>query len=567
MRFNFDEKIDRRGTGALKGDRPLGIDVMPDEVVQLWVADMDLACPPAVAEAVRRAADNRIFGYTSLKYMPRYFRAICDFYRRRFNWHIDSEDIVITAGVVPALRLAVQCLTARGDGVIIQPPVYPPFYGAVRDWNRRIVSNPLIKDEKGYYTIDFEDLERCAAQKDTKMLLFCSPHNPSGRAWSEQELRRLYEICHRNGVIIVSDEIHGDLTRIGVRHIPLQSLYPAAKDIITCTAPSKTFNIAGLERSHIIIPNEKFREAFAPYTGYNTDPITAAAVTAAYEEGDEWLDAVRSYLDDNLDFLQRTLAQRLPRAVMWRPEATYLAWVDLTAYCRDDPALQKALLEHEAAYIQDGTRFGKEGRGFLRINAAGPTKAVKRGVDALADRLDRLRFGDELPALALHAAWEGRTEIKRDGRQKLLVYLPSVNNCFTQLYLAKLTAALEALRAARIECFVITPDSSTALEHCLRREAIPYCLLSDSEGAARRALRVKEAPSLRFLMNEADNSALAVIRKSGMELPDGSDLTRPAAFVCDTLGRVIIASYADTYSSVIQPAQVPAAVAKGGIRT
>lgn len=568
MRYNFDEQIDRRGTGSTKYDRAINNEAMRSEVAQLWVADMDFACPPPVLRAVEQSAQDRIFGYTGLPEMPRYYRAVCDYYQRHFDWYINSRDIVITPGVVPAIKMLIRALTRRGDGIIVQRPVYYPFFSAITDNNRRLICNPLQRDKNGHYTMDFDDLEKRAAQKNTTMMILCSPHNPVGRAWTREELERVYDICHRNEVLIVSDEIHCDLTRKGRQHIVLASLFPEAKDIITCTAPSKTFNIAGLQRSHIIIPNEQHREELNGLVTTNTNPITASAVIAAFEECDDWLSQVREYIDNNFNYLQVYLRQRLPKAAMEVPDATYLAWINVSKYTKNTLKLQKDLLEHEAVYIEEGDRFGKEGEGFLRVNVACPARLIKQFVDALANRLDRLRYGDDMPRVSLHCAWGGKLPVERDNKKKLIVFLPGVGSTFSQLYMAKLTAAYQAFQKMGIKIYVITGNTISALENRLNKKAIPYYLLSDSEGEGFKAYKVKTAPSERYLISTADNTALKIIKDSGIkdDQSGGHSLLRPAVFAVSSANKIIAALYCETLGAMPEPAQLLEAFSHGGIR-
>lgn len=568
MKYNFDEIIDRTGTGSTKYDRPQYGQASRPEVVQMWVADMDFSCPQPILDAVAAAADDRIFGYTCLSYMPSYYRAVCDYYRRRFGWYINSSDIIVTPGVVPAINMLVRTLTRKGESVIIQKPVYNPFFAAVEGNGRYIANNSLVCDKNGHYSIDFDDLEKLASQRNTTMMILCSPHNPVGRDWTVEELTRIHDICTANGVVIVCDEIHCDLTRQGVKHHIMASLFPEDKNIITCTAPSKTFNIAGLERSHIIIRNPEYKEAIKGLTGSNTDPITAAAVTAAFNDCDDWLDAACEYIDENFNYLKMYLKHRLPEAKMEIPEATYLAWIDVSAYTTDTLQLQKDLLKHEAVYVEDGDRFGREGTGFLRVNVACPARQLKIFVDSLANRLDRLRVGDSMPAASLFCAWSGKLPLDGDRMKKLLVFLPSIGSTFSQLYLAKLTAAYPEFKRAAVKVSVITGNTVAALENRLNRNAIPYYLYGDAEGDAFAKFKIKSAPSAHYLTSPDNNADLSVIAESGIRNTEveASGLMRPALFAVDSDGRIALATYADTLGGLPEPSAIAARLANGGIK-
>ena len=568
MKYNFDETVDRRGTGSVKYDRPKFGEASRSEVIQMWVADMDFACPPPVLEAVAKAPSDRIFGYTSLEYMPGYYRALCDYYRRHFDWYINSRDVFITPGVVPAINMLVRALTRKGESVIVQRPVYYPFFTAIEGNGRHIANNALLCDEDGRYSIDFDDLERLASQRSTTMMVLCSPHNPVGRAWTAEELTRIHDICAANDVVLVCDEIHCDLTRRGVKHIIMASLFPQDQNIITCTAPSKTFNIAGLERSHIIIKNPEYKEAIKGLVSNNTDPITAAAVTAAFNDCDEWLSQVKDYIDENFNYLKMYLKHKLPKAKMSIPEATYLAWIDVSQYTTETLKLQKELLMHEALYIEEGYRFGREGVGYLRVNVACPAIMIKTFVDRLANRLDRLEVGEVMPETSLFCAWNGRRDILPDGERKLLVFLPSIGSTFSQLYLAKMAAVSQGFSRLSIKVSVITGNTVAALENRLNRKAIPYDIYGDAEGEAFDLYKIKTAPSARYLTSPDDNADLEVIAASGIRNTDveASGLMRPALFVIWSDNRIAVASYADTLGGLPEPSAIVAKFADGGIK-
>ncbi len=385
MPYQFDEIIDRRGTHCEKWDldaahRPLAADGLP-----MWVADMDFAVAPPITRALHEAVDRRIYGYSDNDY-PEFLENVFGFYRRRHGWEIKPGQMLHACGVVPALVGIVAALTNPGEGVIIQPPVYPPF-PLVAKWNRReVVENPLIY-ENGEYKMDFEDLARKAKDPNNTMMILCSPHNPCGRVWTQDELREVYRICHENGVLLVSDEIHCDLLRKGVRHTPLLSLFPDARDIIACVAPTKTFNIAGLGCSFVFVPDPGMHKKVRSGIGMLiVNPLTTAAVSAAYSECDDWLDELLDYLDGNFAYFRSALCGRLPGAMMPEAQGTYLAWPDLSAYVKDTAALETALAEKGLA-IEAGSRFGAQGEGFLRVNLACPRAYLTRAVDLIASAL------------------------------------------------------------------------------------------------------------------------------------------------------------------------------------
>ena len=361
---------------------PIGADVL-----SMWIADMDFACAPPIIEAVESAAQRRIFGYTCYGEAD-YFKAVEDFYLRRHSWAVDCKKALYSCGVVSGLDSVVATLTDKNDGIIIQPPVYAPFSHVINDNGRVIVENPLIRREDGGYDMDFDDLERKAARQDVKMMILCSPHNPAGRVWTRDELSRVYDICHKNGVLLVCDEIHCDIVRRGIKHTPLLSLFPDAQDIIVCTAPSKTFNIAGLGVSLTFIPNDGLRERAAKAFGGIINPLSMAAATAAYSECDDWLDEMLDYVDGNFEHLRSLLSAQLPLAKLAPCEGTYLAWVDFSAYRADSLAFESELVKKGKLALEAGARFGSGGEGFQRICLACPRSFITEAVERIKKTLE-----------------------------------------------------------------------------------------------------------------------------------------------------------------------------------
>lgn len=566
MKYNFDKPINRYGTGSVKYEalyegKPLGDDALP-----MWVADMDFECAPAIIDAAKRTADTGIFGYTDLKLMPEYYRAVCDYYKRRFDWHIDSESILVSPGVVPGIELCIQALTRQGDGVIIQRPVYYPFARSIEKLGRRVISNPLL-EQQGVYAIDFDDLEKKAASKTTTMMILCSPHNPVGRVWTKDELARIHAICKQNDVLIVSDEIHCDLTRVGVEHTVLASMLPNDRTIITCTAPSKTFNIAGLARSHIIVPDKQLREKIAPLTSTSTDPITARMVQAAFNECDDWLLAVREYIDENFAFLKQYLKQKLPRAAIADPQGTYLAWVDVRAYAKDTKKLERDLVRYRGVYVEAGETFGSEGAGFLRVNVGCPTRNIRAFVDALAAMLDHLKKGDRMLDFSLSSAWGGRYTVASDGKKKLIIFLRHIGCPFTQLYLARLAACYTQLMDNGIKIIVVTQNTVPSLESRLNRKAVPFYLLADPDGAVFAQYKVHDAQNRARLVGEDDAGDLRTISETGVkEGPaEGDELILPAIFAVNTLDKFEFVHYGNTAGDMPNPKKLLAAFNKGGL--
>ncbi len=387
--FDFDRIIDRRGTFSYKHD---GLKKVfgREDVLPMWVADMDFAVPPAVQEAIRRRAAHPIYGYT---FRPEeYYDSFISWLRERHGWQVEREWIVYTPGIVPALNMAIQAFTAPGDGVILQSPVYHPFFHAIELNGRRLLNNPLRR-EGDRYTFDLEGLERVA--REARLLLLSSPHNPVGRSWDEEELRRLGEICLRHGVVIVSDEIHADLTLPGHRHVPLATLSgELAACTLTCMAPSKTFNLAGLSTSSVIISDAGLRERFRSVierlhlAGGNLFGIVASI--AAYREGAPWLDALLRYIAGNIALAAERVGE-MEGVRMTPVEATYLVWLDFSGTGMDAERLKKFLVEEARVGGNDGTMYGPGGEGFVRLNLATPRSVVAEAFDRIARALKKTR--------------------------------------------------------------------------------------------------------------------------------------------------------------------------------
>lgn len=382
--YDFDEIIERRNTSSQKWDMAPGGGMLSDTVIPMWVADMDLSCPPKVIEAIHKAADRKIFGYSYLS--GSYMETVCEFYRRRHNFTCSAEQIVFTQGVVSALGHAVNALTEPGDGIIIQPPVYPPFFNVVNRNGRKLIENRMIY-ENSTYRIDFDDLEEKAADPGTKMLIFCTPQNPSGRVWTIEELTRVEDICLRNGIILLCDEIHCDLIREGNEFHSVMELFYDRDNIICCTAPSKTFNIAGLAASHCFVPNEEYRNRIKARVGFiDSNPLTTAAVISAMTECDDWIDEMNAYVDGSFKLFYELCEKHFPLAKPVRTEGTYLAWVDVTAYTDDTKALEKRILDECHVYIECGDGFGS--KGFLRVNLGCPRSYIIEAMERVSGLLN-----------------------------------------------------------------------------------------------------------------------------------------------------------------------------------
>lgn len=383
--MNFNLCIDRTCTDSLKWGNCKAT-FGTEDVLPMWVADMDFQAPPAVIRALHERVEHGIFGYTYPS--PSYYESIINWMQNRHHWTIEQQWIQFCPGIVPALSLIVENFTEPGDQVMIQTPVYPPFHSVVTNHNRELVCSSLL-EQAGYYSMDFEDMERKMAAGKIKMFILCSPHNPVGRVWTREELQRLADICTKWNVLLISDEIHADLVFETGSHIPFASLSEdAAQRSIICTAPHKTFNLAGIHTANLVIPNEKIRAKFSKALGVHATssptPLGLAAAEAAYREGAEWLDALLAYVRENIDTACNFCEQHLPEVTVWRPEGTYLLWLDFRKLGLAGKELSHFLITEAKLGLNSGDSFGTDGNGFMRMNL-GCTHAT---VDEAMQRLE-----------------------------------------------------------------------------------------------------------------------------------------------------------------------------------
>lgn len=393
--YNFEQIIDRTNTNSLKYDfaveRGKDIDVMP-----LWVADMDFATLPEITDALEERVQHGIFGYTYPK--EEYQKAVINWMKTRHNYNIKPEWLVYTPGVVFAISMALRAVTKEGDAVLIQNPVYYPFANIVLENERKLINNSLVyevKDHRGIYTIDFENFEDLIIKNSVKAFILCSPHNPVGRVWTREELTRIGEICLKHNVIIIADEIHEDFVFGDKKHIPIASLRKEIEDItITCTSPSKTFNLAGLQLSNISIANAKIRKLFKKEvgkTGFDEPNIFGLeACQAAYTYGEEWLEELKSYLLENIAFVRDFVDTKMPKVILSVPEGTYLVWLDFNEYGLELRDLEERIQKKAKLWLDEGIIFGKEGLGFERINIAAPRKMVEEAMNRIYEAFSDL---------------------------------------------------------------------------------------------------------------------------------------------------------------------------------
>ncbi len=392
--YNFDEIIDRKGTNSMNvegwkayifgKDADVDFPYADDEFIRMWVADMDFAVAPEICHAIKERVDRRIFGYTKM-YDETYFQAFENWCRTKYDWVPDRETIVFSLGVVPALYQLVEDLVAPGEKVLINAPGYGFFLHAAEYSDRECVRSHLLYQD-GNWDVDWEDLERKAADPQVKMLIFCNPHNPTGRVWTEEELRRFADIAIKNDLWLVSDEIHCDLLRTGLKHIPMATICPDYRKLVTGMSASKTFNLAGMLMSEIMINDPQERERFASRDKVGClNPLSIAAHQAAYEQGSEWLTELKAYLDETFTVVKEVLDRELPETQFRIPGATYFAWVDLRPYLGTDTDVTK-LFAASGVLLEGGDKlFCGNANGFIRLNLAMPRSVIAEGLKRIVE--------------------------------------------------------------------------------------------------------------------------------------------------------------------------------------
>lgn len=394
--YNFDEVIDRRHTNAMNtdgfrgyifhADDSMTFPYKDEEFIRMWVADMEFATPDVVIDGMRERLDKRIFGYTRV-FEKSYYDALAAWCKARYDWSFDRKELVMSNGIIPALFELVEYICKPDEKVLFLTPSYAYFKYAAEAGNREYVCSDLVYED-GRYSIDFDDFAKKAADKKTSLLILCNPHNPSGRVWTEEELKGLARIIEANGLWVISDEIHCDLLRCNQKHIPLGKVMPDYQRLVTCMAPSKTFNLAGMMISNVMIRDEGLRSVWLD-KHYNFDnPLSIAAAQSAYEKGQPWLEELRVYLDENFRFTQEYLAEHLPKAKFRISEATYLAWVDLNEYFEPDENLPLFFAYKAGVLLEGGNMFVQHSDGFIRLNLACPKATLAEGLRRICEAVN-----------------------------------------------------------------------------------------------------------------------------------------------------------------------------------
>lgn len=385
MKYNFNEKIDRSNNHSAKWEE-MGNKFISNDLWPMWIADMDLKTAPVIIDAMREKLEQGIFGYV---YRPAsYYQSAADWIERRFDYKIDPKTLINSPGVVPTLSILVRLMTKADEKVLIQSPVYYPFSAVVRENERELVVNELVKDETGYYTIDFEDFEKKVSDEKVTLFIMCSPHNPVGRVWKREELQKMSELCLKYNVRVIADEIWRDIIMPGHKHIPAASLSEEIEhNTITCFSPTKTFNIAGLQASFATLPREEewkmLDEELGRLDVKRNSPFSLVGFEAAYTKGEEWLEELLIHLDGNMDYVVNFVKERIPEVKVRKSEGTYLMWLDFSGLGMTKEELSMFMQKEAKIALDDGFWFGENGAGFERMNIACPRYMVEEGMNRI----------------------------------------------------------------------------------------------------------------------------------------------------------------------------------------
>ena len=393
MKYNFNERIDRSENHSAKWAE-MEMKFGRSDLIPMWVADMDIKAAPEIVESMKKKVEQEIFGYV---YRPdSYYKTATEWLKKRFGYEISPSSLIHSPGVVPSMSILVKMLTKTTDKILIQTPVYPPFASAVKDNGRELVENQLIKDEKGYYTIDFEDLEKKLSLDEVKLFILCNPHNPVGRVWKKEELLKMGELCKKYNVRILADEIWRDLIMPGYKHTSMASLSKGIEDItITLFSPTKSFNLAGLQASFATFPRVEERKEFDSILGQmdvkRNNPFSLVAFETAYEKCEDWLEELILHIDGNMQYVVDFIAEKLPEIKVVKPEGTYLMWLDFNGTKISQDKIQEFLINKAKVAMNDGGSFGSNGKGFARMNVACPRYMVEEAMERIEKALKNLK--------------------------------------------------------------------------------------------------------------------------------------------------------------------------------
>lgn len=573
--YDFDEIIDRANTNSVKYDTATIVNpYLADDNIPMWIADMDFAVPEAIRDAMKARIDKKILGY-SMPLDPAYYMAVMDFMKRRHNHTTTFDNIIYSSGVIAAMEVAVQKFTKEGEGVIINTPAYHPFDDSVKKFGRKAVYSPLINND-GYYTFDYDDFEKKAADKNNTLFFLCSPQNPTGRVWKEEELRKIADICIKNDVYIFSDEIHCDITRIGQKHIPLATLYPDNMRMLTATAPSKTFNIAGNQLSNLIIPDTAVAQDWRMkmYCGM-PNPISIDACIAAYNDCDGWIDQMREYLDDNFRYVDAYLKKHLPKAKFRIPEGTYLCWIDLRAFNKSDLDLKKTI-SAKGLGIEYADEFVADGEGFVRMNVACPRSTLSRAMAMLCEALggttealykpvkkkEKLyKFGkvttsSVLPNFTVDTLKNddvGLTE--SDAEKTVYMFLRYYGCTVCQVDIHNMIKHYNEFIGENCDVKVILQSDKQLLRAELKNIEMPFDIVCDKDMKLYDAFEI--APAKNKLKMVGARTLKQIYEATALKFKhgrfEGNELQLPAVFIADRNGKVLYSHYGKNISDIPSP--------------
>lgn len=554
--YNFDEIIDRGNTDSVKyGVGKMMYPGLPQNFIPMWIADMDFACPPPILDAMRARLDHRILGY-SVILDPEYYAALGDWMQQRHNWTVDPGTSIFSAGVIGALDCAVSKLTKPTDGVILNTPAYHPFDDAIKKHSRTPVYSRLTCQD-GRYEMDWQDFENKVKNPANTLYFLCNPHNPTGRVWTVQELRRIGELCFANDVFVVSDEIHFDFIRSNCKHTVFASLFPQEKRIITCTAPSKTFNLAGNQLANIFFADPALQQQWSSgvLLGH-PNPLSIVACKAAYIHCGDWLDELNLYLDENFRHFAARLEAELPLVKFAVPESTYLAWVDVSALGLSRHELALRLVE-AGLQVQFEDEFVDNGDGHIRMNLSCPHSVVDRAVDYLVKAIGpntkpgtpRLAVGDSLPDLDVDTPFCKTVALSAllSGKPTMLLFLRYSGCSLCKLDMHELKEHYDLVTQTGGQVVVVLQSDPDKLAgELVTPGAFPYTILCDPQQTLYQRFAVLPAVSQKDLMGPKLMEKMAAVQSRGIQHGEyeGNEMQLPAAFAVDGNGRLTFVHYA-----------------------
>lgn len=555
MKYNFDEIVNRDNTNSIKyGVGKMMYPGLPEDFIPMWIADMDFACPEPILDAMRARLDRRILGY-SMILDPEYFTVLGNWMSQRHNWNVDAKTAQFSSGVIVVLDTAVEKLTKAKEGVLLNTPAYHPFDDAIKKHGRKPVYSPLI-EKGGRYEIDWEDFEKKASDPDTTLYFLCSPHNPTGRVWTKEELQRIGNICFENGVFVVSDEIHFDFIRSGQEHIVFASLFPEEKRIITCTAPSKTFNLAGNQLSNIFFADSDLAQQWSSgmLLGH-PNPLSIEACKAAYALCGDWVDELNCYLDENFLHLEKRLKEEAPKVSFSIPEATYLAWIDVSqcGFSRQELALRLVQAGLQAEYEDE---FVDNGDGHIRLNVSCPRCVLDKAIDCLVKVLGpeaqppshRLNKGEILPDIIVDTPFQKEVSLKQlaAGKHTMLLFLRYYGCSLCQLDMRELKENYDKIEASGGQAVVVLQSDPDKLAQQLGGpEAFPYQIVCDPQLTLYQRFAIFPAVSQMDLYGPRLMEKMAEVQRKGIEhgAYEGDEMQIPAAFAVNSSMELLYVHY------------------------